>query len=150
MRSNAVVVLCIMFTGSIKGAFIMSNKKEEGLNNGKFIGFVGVVLTALYAIILFGFFDSLRFELLGLLTASFSVPQMLFATAALVFSIFGLFAQKRWCMFASGVLMAVAAFFVIELLLSEAKALTLNVFKGAILCSLPAILLFFAYAEMDE
>ncbi len=127
----------------------MSNKEKEGLNTSKIVGFVAVVLTALYALILFGFFDSIRFELLGLLTASFSIPQMLFAAVALVFSIIGLFAQKRWCMFTSGVLMAVAAFFVIELLLSETKVLTLNVLKAAILCASPALFLFFAYIEMD-
>lgn len=127
----------------------MSREKENGLNAGKFVGFIGVVLTALYALLLMGFFDSIRYELLGLFTASFFVPQMLFAGAALVLSIVGLFAQKRWCMFAAGVLMAVAAFFTIELLLSEAKALTLDVTKGAILCSLPAMMLFFASSEMD-
>lgn len=127
----------------------MSKKKKNGLNAGKFIGFIGVVLTALYALILSGFFDSIRFELLGLFASSLIVPQMLFAVAALVFSLVGLFAQKRWCMFAAGVLMAVAAFFIIELLLSEAKTLTLNVTKGAILSALPALFLLFAYAEMD-
>lgn len=127
----------------------MSDKKKKGLNSGKFIGFIAVVLTALYALMLFGFFDSIRFELLGLLASSFIMPQMLFVAAALVFSIIGLFAQKRMCMFAAGVLMAVAAFFVVELPLSEAKALTLNVLKSAIVCALPAVFLFFAYAEMD-
>lgn len=127
----------------------MNSEKKNGLNAGKFIGFIGVALTALYALMLLGFFDSIRFELLGLFAASFIVPQMLFAVAALVSSIVGMFAQKRWCMFAAGVLMAVAAFFTIELLLSEAKALTLDVTKGAILCSLPAMMLFFASSEMD-
>jgi hypothetical protein len=125
-------------------------EKKNGLYADEFISFTAVLFTVSYALLLMGFFDSIRYELLGLLTASLFVPQILFAGAALVLSIVGIFAQKRWCMFASGVLMAVASFFIIELLLSEAKALTLNVAKGSILSALPAMLLFFAYAEMSN
>lgn len=127
----------------------MSNEKKQGLNAGKFIGFSAVLFSALYALVLFGYFDSIRYELLGLFASSFIVPQMLLVAAALVFSIIGLVAQKSWCMFAAGVSMSVAAYFLIELVLKETKALTLNATKSAILCSLPAMLLFFADAEMD-
>ena len=128
----------------------MSRKKQNGLSIGKFIGFIGAVLTALYALLLLGFFDSIRSELLGLFAASLIGPQILLTIAAFVFAIIGLFAQKRLCMLAAGVLMAVAAFFVARYMYNAAdKVLTLRVIEYTVYVSLPAIFLFFAYTEME-
>lgn len=112
----------------------MSNEKKQGLTVGKFIGFIAVLLSALYALMLFGYLDSIRLELFGMIATSIAMPHMLCVAAALVFSIVGLFGQKKWCMLVAGILMGVSVLFMPD-----------NVFFVAI----PALFLLFAYAEMD-
>lgn len=112
----------------------MGGNRKQGLNAGKFLGFLAVLFSALYALILFGYFGSIRLEFFGMLAAHIATPHMLFVAVSLVFSVFGLFSQKRWCMLAAGILMGASALFMPDYLIYVA---------------LPTMLLLFAFTEMN-
>lgn len=109
----------------------MSNKK---LNSGHVLSFAGAAATAFYAFRLFGNVNSIGYGLAGLIASRILMPHMLFVAGALVFSVIGLFSQKRWCMLVAGVLMGASALFMLEYVR---------------FIVVPALLLFCAYADMD-
>ncbi len=111
----------------------MSDEKKKGLDSGHVLGFVGVVLTAFYTFRLFTHFDSIRYELIGMIASRIVMPHMLCVVVALVFSILGLVEQKRWCMLVASILMGASALFMLDYTKHIAA---------------PALFLFFAYIEM--
>lgn len=125
-----MVLIYNVFIKQFAGVFHMSNKK---LDSGHVLGFVAVVATAFYARRLFGNVNSIGYGLAGLIATRILMPHMLFVAGALIFSVIGLFSQKRWCMLVAGVLMGVSALFMFE-------------YVRYIVA--PALLLFCAYADM--
>lgn len=112
----------------------MGSEKKKRVDSGHVLGFVAVVLTALYTFRLSSHLDGIRDELLGFFALRIIMPHFVCVVLALAFSLFGFIVQKRWCMIAACISIGISALFMLEYVRYVA---------------LPAIFLFFAYVEMD-
>ena len=101
---------------------------------GRVTGFLGMVLTVLYAIYILSYFGDIAMANAGTFIATAIVtPHMICVAIAAIFSLIGFFGKKRWAMLTAGILMAVAA----VVFLTYAMFVVVQ-----------AVLLFIAYARM--
>lgn len=101
---------------------------------GRISGFLGAVLTVLYAVYIVSYFGETSMNSLGgSLATMFVMPHLICVAVAAAFSIVGFFAKKRWAMMTSGIMMAVAA-------------AVFPMYAGFVIVQ--AVLLFVSYARM--
>ena len=75
---------------------------------GRISGFLGMILTVLYAVYIVSYFGDM--DDIGMAIATMIVmPHVVCTVVAAAFSLVGFFGKKRWAMLTSGILMAAAA-----------------------------------------
>lgn len=76
---------------------------------GRFTGFLGMVLTVLYAVYIISYFgDQSMSNLGGYLASQVVMPHMLCVSVSACLSLVGFFGKKRWAMLACAILMVVS------------------------------------------
>lgn len=103
---------------------------------GKISGLLAMLLTVLYALYIFFYFNDIGMDsLTGYIAMRIVMPHMVCVVVAAVFACIGFFGKKRWAMLTSGILLAVSA----VLMMSYAPMVIVQ-----------AVLCFISYARMGS